>query len=640
VTDTVRVSVSPASVLTSTAGAERCGPGSLQLQAASNDPIEWYDAPGGNLLGVGPLFSTPALSTTTVYYALAAGVCPGSPQPVTARINAVATDPVTQDASRCGSGSLTLTATDTAVIRWYADPVGGSVLATGNSFITPVLTTTTTYYAEAGSVCPGNRVSAQAVILAVTADPVTQSAGRCGPGSVTLTATDTAAIRWYDVASGGSALATGTTFVTPSLSTTTTYYAEAGIVCPSQRVPATAIISNGAAAPTAQDVSRCGPGTVVLTAIPADTAGLYWYDAAAGGNLLATGTTYTTLSLSQSAIFYVQAGLDCPSARVPVHAVVRSNAADPVVTGAQRCGGGSLTLTAVSSDPVSWYDAPAGIFLGNGLSFVTPSLASTTTYYAQAGSGGCLSGFVPATAEIDPVSADPAVTGGAVCGFGQVQLTAIAADPVQWAASPGGVVLATGAVFLTPIIAVNTTYYVRAGTACPGNWIPVTATVHPMPEPDLGPDRLIASGDSVVLDPGSGFVAYAWSDGSTGATLTVSTDGTFTVLVTDANGCSVSDTVTVNVATAASSQEARELLVIAYPNPAQDALVLLHNGLQGETGIAVYDGTGRIVLYDVPRLAAEAVYRIDTRDWTNGLYRVRVEYRGKVWNLPVIVLHR
>jgi hypothetical protein len=122
--------------------------------------------------------------------------------------------------------------------------------------------------------------------------------------------------------------------------------------------------------------------------------------------------------------------------------------------------------------------------------------------------------------------------------------------------------------------------------------------------------------------------------------LTVSTDGTFTVLVTDANGCSASDTVTVNVATAASSQEARELLVIAYPNPAQDALVLLHNGLQGETGIAVYDGTGRIVLYDVPRLAAEAVYRIDTRDWTNGLYRVRVEYRGKVWNLPVIVLHR
>ena len=52
----------------------------------------------------------------------------------------------------------------------------------------------------------------------------------------------------------------------------------------------------------------------------------------------------------------------------------------------------------------------------------------------------------------------------------------------------------------TPIIAVNTTYYVQAGTLCPSNWVAVTATVHALPSPDLGPDLLIASGDSAVLD--------------------------------------------------------------------------------------------------------------------------------------------
>ena len=70
--------------------------------------------------------------------------------------------------------------------------------------------------------------------------------------------------------------------------------------------------------------------------------------------------------------------------------------------------------------------------------------------------------------------------------------------------------------------------------------------------------------------------------------------------------------------------------MIAYPNPAGDHLLLLHNGLQGEVGITVYDGAGRIVLYDVPRLTAETLYRIDTGSWPSGLYRLRVEFEGKV----------
>ena len=156
-------------------------------------------------------------------------------------------------------------------------------------------------------------------------------------------------------------------------------------------------------------------------------------------------------------------------------------------------------------------------------------------------------------AQINLVSVDPVVTGGSVCGFGQVLLTASAADPMSWAATPGGAVVETGGTYLTPIIAVNTTYYVQARTLCPNNWVAVTATVHALPSPDLGPDLLIASGDSAVLDPGAGFSGYLWSDGSTLQTLVVNSDGTYAVSVTDANGCSASDTVVVNVATAAAT---------------------------------------------------------------------------------------
>ena len=199
---------------------------------------------------------------------------------------------------------------------------------------------------------------AVATILPLTADPVTQSDSRCGPGSVTLTATDTAQIRWYDAPVGGTLLATGSSFTTPILTATTTYYAEAGDVCPSQRIPADAIIISGAALCNA-GCRPCGPGYALADGPPGDTATLYWYDAAVGGTLLSTGNTYTTPVLNTSTTYYVQAGISCPSARIAVDAIITSNPVDPQVTGAQRCGSGTLTLAAVSSDPVSWYDAPA-----------------------------------------------------------------------------------------------------------------------------------------------------------------------------------------------------------------------------------------------------------------------------------------
>jgi RHS repeat-associated protein len=51
---------------------------------------------------------------------------------------------------------------------------------------------------------------------------------RCGPGTVTLTASGGSGntVRWYSAATGGTLLATSTSYTTPSLSSTTTYYAE------------------------------------------------------------------------------------------------------------------------------------------------------------------------------------------------------------------------------------------------------------------------------------------------------------------------------------------------------------------------------------------------------------------------------
>lgn len=73
-------------------------------------------------------------------------------------------------------------------------------------------------------------------------------------------------MHWYNAPQGGGLLETGGSFVTNYISTDTVFYVEAGSVCPSPRIEAHVII-NSTADPVVSDNSRCGNGTVVLTAI-------------------------------------------------------------------------------------------------------------------------------------------------------------------------------------------------------------------------------------------------------------------------------------------------------------------------------------------------------------------------------------
>ncbi len=58
-----------------------------------------------------------------------------------------------------------------------------------------------------------------------------------------------------------------------------------------------------------------------------------------------------------------------------------------------RCGTGTVSLGATaSSGTINWYDAASGgNLVGSGSNFTTPSIASTTAYYAEASDNGCSS---------------------------------------------------------------------------------------------------------------------------------------------------------------------------------------------------------------------------------------------------------
>lgn len=106
----------------------------------------------------------PGLSPATLYYVWVRGKCNGTDRSVWSTIGTFSTDCAAAtlltvtNGTLCGGGSATLQATGPSgsTIEWYAEAAGTTLLGTGNSFATPTLASTTTYYAQ--SKAPGGLV--------------------------------------------------------------------------------------------------------------------------------------------------------------------------------------------------------------------------------------------------------------------------------------------------------------------------------------------------------------------------------------------------------------------------------------------------------------------------------------------------
>ncbi|MGB5667577.1 MAG: gliding motility-associated C-terminal domain-containing protein, partial [Maribacter sp.] len=169
----------------------------------------------------------------------------------------------TTPGERCGTGTVTLGATASAgTLNWYAAATGGASLGTGISFTTPSITTTTTYFVDATTAgcTTTNRTAVVATVTAIPNITGTTPGTKCGPGTVTLGATASAGtLNWYAALTGGASLGTGTSFTTPSIASTTTYYVDAtqnGCTTISRREVIATVIDEPSAG-TANNTSVC-----------------------------------------------------------------------------------------------------------------------------------------------------------------------------------------------------------------------------------------------------------------------------------------------------------------------------------------------------------------------------------------------
>jgi gliding motility-associated-like protein len=373
--------------------------------------------------------------------------------------------------------------------------------------------------------CPA---ASDQVIITVNALPIVNAGADlvvCPSQTATLTATGASTYTWSPTVQNGVAF-------TPATSGTYTVTGTSSAGC----IGTDQVLVTLGTNPTivANDVTACSNGTVILTASGASTYS--WSPAtnlssATGASVTFTAGTTTTYTVSGTS---ASGCVGTDQATVTVSASPAVNAGNDV----SICAGQSTVLTATGATSYQW----TGLAAGNGIS-VSPTV--TTTYTVSAtGVNGCIS----TDQVVVTVNALPVVNGGPdinACPNTPITLTATGANTYSWNPS-----IQNGVPF-TPIVTMN---YLVTGTSAQGCIGTDFVLVTMLPAFTINTPAVSVCQNLTANLVATGGVSYTWSpatnlSATTGSTVTFTpgTNTNYTVVGTNAAGCTATSTLVVTV---------------------------------------------------------------------------------------------
>ncbi len=530
--------------------ASRCGSGTVILNASGatgSQIYRWYDAPtAGTLVFTGAAFTTPSLMSTTFYYVV---IYDPSVTAESNRVIAIATvvnlakpvTDVTGTVSICAGGNTAISApSGFATYSWSNGATSQQVtVSASGSFSVQVGDGTCTSVSS-------DVVTVTSVVVPVKpAITITGNLALCNGAFVGLSAPNGfTSYLW----------STGETTKQIVVSTAGSFSVQTGnasncLSVSSDPVAVTLTGSNctvSTASPTATGASRCGSGTVSLTASGASGSQVYrWYDLPSAGTMLFTGSPFTTPDLTTNTSFYVSIfdPTTGESNRVIANATL-VNLSKPVtdVTGTIAiCAGGSTLIS-----------APAGFIQykwSDGSDKQQLQVTAAGNYSVQTGDGTCLSASsdaVTVTIESPPSKPTITTTGSSTLCSGPVTLSAPGGLSYLWTR---GETTQSITVAQAGSYSVSVTNTSGCGSVSSDPFV-VTASIG-KPAVSLVGSNTICDNQTTTLVGPIGFNSYKWSSGETTQQLIVTKSGSYTLTVTDAGGCtSVSSDakiITVNV---------------------------------------------------------------------------------------------
>ena len=199
---------------------------------------------------------------------------------------------------------------------------------------------------------------------------------------------------WYPTETGGTGSATAPIPLTTTAGSTTYYVSQTettnGVACEGARAAIVVTVNAIPSAPGAGPSSRCGTGTVTLTATGCEGGTLKWYAESSGGTALSTGSSFTTLSISQTTTYYVSctSALGCEGLRTEVVATVNAIPTAPaVLTPVVYCLNATASQLSVTNQTLgsslSWYTTETAVTGSATAPTPLTATAGNTTYYVS-----------------------------------------------------------------------------------------------------------------------------------------------------------------------------------------------------------------------------------------------------------------
>lgn len=414
------------------------------------------------------------------------------------------------DIALCGSVSTTLTANGGGTYQWSSGQTSSSITVNPSNTSTYIVTVT-----PAGTNCPVTDD------IKITVNPIPiANAGLdksiCIGKSTTLTASGGQNYTWSTGSNSSS------NSVSPIINTTYTVTVSNAFGCSSTDDVSVNVNPSPTASAT-PDLTICSGTSVPLTASGGQTYA--WSNGQNNQNINPTPSSSTVYTVT---ISDANACTAVAQTQVTVNTVTANAGNDLNI-----CNGQSVTLTALGSPNTTfaWSNGTT-----TAINTVTPS--STTTYSVTVSDAlGCSKTDEVVVNIVAPpvasLSAD--VT---ICSGQSATLNASGGNAFAWSTGQN-----SPSISVAPLV--NTSYTVSVSNGICSDSKQVQVSVQPKPIVLINAPSQLCSGQA-TLDAGSGFATYNWSNGQNTSSINITQAGTYSVVATDAFGCSNTAQVFVN----------------------------------------------------------------------------------------------
>ena len=405
----------------------------------------------------------------------------------------------------CTGGSVTLVAPPADNYLWSnsATTQNITVNTSGNYSVTASL-----------SGCTGTSIPVTVTVNALPSTTITSSATALCPGATATLSVPTAATYLWSNGAITPSIATATpgsysVTVTNAAGCTAT---SAPVAITAATVPTVSVTPNG-------PVAFCAGGNVVLNSTASAGTTYLW----------SNGATTPNITAAASGVYFVTvtnaAGCQASSNNIVVNAQQTFTASAIALSPTTVCAGTPVTLVASPGSSYLWSNGATT----QGVNVTAGGPITVTVTNAS----GCTGTSAPISVTVLPVPNATINAGGPLtfCQGGSVNLTATGGTSYIWSTGANTAALSANAsgIYVVTVTAAN---------GCTDSE-QATVTVNAVPSANVVMDgnSVLCPGETLTLSAAPGNT-YAWTTGASTSEITVSTAGTYGVVVTSANGCS------------------------------------------------------------------------------------------------------